>query len=288
MTHPPRVSDSIVVDEIGIEFGRYQDFILKTAYQLIFRSAGGFLRPFAVEGSVVPFREGKRVPVAQLFRKWRPGDEAFIERMCRLLHLRNFRNVGAGGLKLVFGFDPRIDGSFDALALEIKNLVEREDDRNFDRNDLICRIADTAAQDQALLAGIAAGIRRCGTSLAIDDFGASDLAPERVEALRPDIVKIDGEWFRQVTQKPETSRLFGPLVAGVQAMGAKVLVSGIEMPHQLVVCMEAGVDYLQGHLFGEPELAGTVIDERPRSPSSFLGRDRRIEPDGKVVRLFRR
>jgi len=288
MTHPPRVSDSIIVDEIGIEFGRYQDFILKTAYQPIFRSAGGFLRPFAAEGFVVPFREGKRVPVAQLFRNWRPGDEAFIERMCRLLHLRNFRNIGAEGLKLVFGFDPRIDGTFDTVACEIKALIEREDDRSLDWRDLICRIAETGAQGQALLVDIAAEIHRCGIGLAIDDFGARDSAPERVEALRPDIVKIDGGWFRQVTDKPETSRLFGPLVAGLQAMGAKVLVSGIEMPRQLAICMDAGVDYLQGHLFGEPELAGTIIDERPRSPSRFLSDHQRIEPDGKVVRLFKR
>ncbi|HVW55578.1 MAG TPA: EAL domain-containing protein [Rhizobiaceae bacterium] len=288
MTHPPRVSDSIIVDEIGIEFGRYQDFILKTAYQPIFRTAGGFLRPFAVEGFVVPFREGKRVPVAQLFRNWRPGDEAFIERMCRMLHLRNFRNVGADGLKLVFGFDPTIDGPFDTIAREIKALVERADDRSLDRKHLICRITETSSQDQALLAEIAAEIHRGGVGLAIDDFGARDSTPERVEALRPDIVKIDGGWFRQVTDKPETSRLFGPLVAGLQAMGTKILVSGIEMPHQLAICMDAGVDYLQGHMFGEPELAGTVIDDRPRSVDEFLGRDRRIESDGKVIRLFKR
>jgi len=277
-----------MVDEIGVEFGRYQDFVLKTAYQPIFRMAGGFLRPFAVEGFVVPFREGGRVPIAQLFRNWRPGDEAFIERMCRLLHLRNFRNVGAEGLKLVFGFDPRTDGPFDMVAREVQALVEREDDRCFERKDLICRIADAAAQDLVLLAETAAEIHRAGIGLAIDGFGIRDSAPECVEVLRPDIVKIHGDWFRQVTDKPETARLFGPLVAGLEALGAKVLVSGIEMPHQLAICMDAGVDYLQGHMLGQPELAGTVIDERPLSPSRFLDRAQRIEPDDKVVRLFKR
>jgi EAL domain-containing protein (putative c-di-GMP-specific phosphodiesterase class I) len=288
MTHPPRASDSIIVDEIGIESGRYQDFILKTAYQPVFRTAGGFLRPFAVEGFVVAFCAGRRVPVARLFDNWRPGDEAFIERMCRLLHLRNFRNVGADGLKLVFAFDPRTDGPFEAVELEIKALVGREDDRLFSRADLICRLAETASQAPVLLAKGAADIRHAGIGLAIDDFGAGDYEPERVEALRPDIVKIDGKWFRKVTETPETSRLFTSLVGSLQAMGTTVMVSGIDLPHQLAICMEAGVDYLQGYLFGEPELAGTIIDERPRPVNRYLRGADRVEPDGKVVRLFRR
>lgn len=288
MTHPPRISDSIMVDEIGIEFGRYQDFILKTAYQPVFRIAGGFLRPFAVEGFVVPFRDGARVPVARLFENWRPGDEAFIERMCRLLHLRNFRNVGADGVKLVFSFDPRVDGPFEAVALEIKALAGREGDRSIRRNDLICRIAETATQAPVLLAQTAAHIHGAGIGLAIDDFGAGTCEPERVEALQPQLVRIDGKWFQKLADRPETLRLFAPLVAGLQAMGAKVLVSGIETPHQLSICMEAGIDYLQGHLFGGPELAGTVIDERPQPVSRFLRRNDRVEADGKVVRLFAR
>ncbi|TAM99145.1 MAG: EAL domain-containing protein [Rhizobiaceae bacterium] len=288
MTHPPRVSDSIMVDEIGIEFGRYQDFILKTAYQPVFRMAGGFLRPFAVEGFVVPFRQGKRVPVARLFENWRPGDEAFIERMCRLLHLRNFRNVGADGLRLVFGFDPRVDGPFETVALEIKALAERDGDRSIGRNDLICRIAETVTQEPVLLTETAARIRRAGVGLAIDDFGVGNSEPERVQALRPELVRIDGKWFQKLADRPETLRLFAPLVAGLQAMDTKVLVSGIEMPHQFSICMDAGVDYVQGHLFGEPELAGAVIDERPRPVSRFLRRNDGIESDAKVVRLFRR
>lgn len=288
MTHPPRVSDSIIVDEIGIESGRYQDFVLKTAYQPVFRTAGAFLRPFAVEGFVVPFREGRRVPVARLFENWRPGDEAFIERMCRLLHLRNFRNVGADGLKLVFGFDPKVDGPFEAVALEVGALVESAEDRSLRQEDLICRIAETATQDLALLAEAAAKIHRSGMGLAIDDFGVGGCEPERVEALRPDIVKIDGKWFHKVTGTRETSQLFTPLVAGLQAMGAKVLVSGIDLPHQLALCLEAGVDYLQGYLFGEPELAGTVIDERPRPVSLYSRGNDRVEADGKVIRLFGR
>jgi EAL domain-containing protein (putative c-di-GMP-specific phosphodiesterase class I) len=289
MGHPPRVSDAIVVDEIGLELGRYQDFILRTAYQPIFRSAGDFLRPFAVEGFVMPFREGRRVPVSDLFRRWRPGDEVFIERMCRLLHLRNYRNVGAEGVKLLFGFDPQVDGAFSTILMEIDALVRRIDETSLVKEDLICVIAQTGNQDRGKLAGIAAEIRQNGMALAIDDFGIAEAAPERVETLRPEIVKIDGKWFRQLCAAPETTRLFNPLVAGLQGMGAKVLVSGIDTAAQLGTCVDAGVDYLQGHFLAAPQLAGTIMDERPRAIAGFLKGSTSVAPvEGNVVRLFGR
>ena len=49
---PAPFSESILVDDNGIEYGIYGDFRLRSAYQPIFRREGATLVPFAVEGLV--------------------------------------------------------------------------------------------------------------------------------------------------------------------------------------------------------------------------------------------
>ncbi|MGN6464994.1 MAG: EAL domain-containing protein [Rhizobiaceae bacterium] len=281
MKHPRRVRDAIVADEIGIEQGRYRDFVLKSAYQKIFVREAGLLRPFAVEGLVMPFFDGEPVPPEEFFEAAPPQDKVFVETLCRTLHLRNYDNIGEPGLVLFFNFDPRTGSDFAFMVKELEFIAGRYGEIQLESHLLVCEILETEAQDLGTLTRMAGEMRRHGIRLAVDDFGIGHSNLDRVKLIRPDIVKIDGGWFHQIAAVPAAAALFKSFVSGLHDLNAHVLVEGIETPEHLSCAVEAGADYMQGFLFSPPRLAGTVFDPSP------LRIDVLLRPDANVVPLFK-
>ncbi|MEQ9572719.1 MAG: hypothetical protein RLN95_11670, partial [Nitratireductor sp.] len=94
------------VDEVGIAYGRFQELRLKSCYQPLFRVEDDLLMPFAVEALVIAFTGGKAVPATKLFERAAAEERAALERLCRVLHMRNYHNIGVDGLELFFNVDP--------------------------------------------------------------------------------------------------------------------------------------------------------------------------------------
>ncbi|TJV43490.1 MAG: EAL domain-containing protein [Mesorhizobium sp.] len=271
------VGDAIFVDEVGIEFGVYGDFRLRSAYQPIFAPRGDTLHPVAVEGLIEPHRAGRPGSPRAFFEGVAAPDRLFVETMCRVLHLRNFHNIGVDGLDLFFNYNPLVNDHAGRALAEIRLMSRHLGELGLAPRMLVCEITEQAADD-ALLARLAREMRRDGIRIAIDDFGTGHSTEERVSLLKPDIVKIDGGWFAQFCRHAAAERFFRPLVSSLHDRGAKVLVEGIEQSIHLRVALEAGVDLLQGFLLARPALAGTVFEEEPLVVDALLGLDNKVVP----------
>lgn len=274
----PDTDKAIIADEIGIETGLYHDYRLKTAYQPIFRREGSRLCPFAVEGLAMPYLFGMRVPSFGFFGGMPPEDRSSVEGLCRVLHLRNYHNIGAPGLQLFLNCDPGADA--ERSIRDIRALAATMREIGLDPRLLTCGIAETQAVDGGAVAMLAGEVRRQRIRVALDDFGAGYSTVECVTRIGPEIVTISGAWFRLLQGNVETARLFPSVVAGFQGLGAKVLVKGIETAGELRMALDAGAEYLQGSLLAGPALAGTIFDEKPRPVDALLREEQ------KVVRLF--
>ena len=262
---PAVVGEAIFVDEIGIEIGVYGAYRLKSAYQPIFARVGDFMRPVAVKGLISPFLSGKPVLASEFFDKIPAHDALFVEGMCRALHLRNHHNIGADGLDLFFNYAPGANCDLEKSLLEIGFMVRRLNEIGLDPKQLVCEISDADAIDADVLQTLSLAMRGHGVRIAVDGFGVGDTTERQVELIQPDVVKIDGSWFRKVCLETAAIRLFGQLVSGLRIGGAKVLVEGIEDDDQLTIALAAGADLFQGFHLGRPALAGTVFDESPRA-----------------------
>ncbi|CCV08722.1 conserved hypothetical protein [Mesorhizobium metallidurans STM 2683] len=271
------VGEAIFADEVGIEYGVYGAFRLRSAYQPIFAPRGRFLRAVAVEGLIEPHRAGRRVAPAVFFEGLPPADRLFVETMCRVLHLRNFRNIGVDRLDLFFNYNPLINDHPGRALAEIRLMTRHLADFGLHPGMLICEITEQAADD-ALLVSLVREMRRDGIRIAIDDFGTGHSTEERVALIQPDIVKIDGTWFAEFCRHAAAERFFRPLVSALHDRGTKVLVEGIEQATHLRVALDGGVDLLQGFHLGRPALAGTVFDEEPLSIDRLLGMDSKVIP----------
>ncbi|MER8747759.1 EAL domain-containing protein [Mesorhizobium sp. M1050] len=273
------VGDAIWVDEVGIVYGVHGEFRLRSAYQPIFAPRGRFLHAVAVEALIEPHRGGRPGAPRVFFDSIAASDRLFVETMCRALHLRNFSNIGVDGLDLFFNYNPLINDHPGRALAEIRLMTRHLNEFGLAPAMLVCEITEQAADD-TLLARLAREMRRDGIRIAIDDFGTGHSTEERVNLLKPDIVKIDGIWFAEFCRHAAAERFFRPLVSSLHDRGAKVLVEGIEQPTHLRVALEGGVDLLQGFFLARPALAGTIFDEEPLHIDTLLGNV------GNVIPLF--
>lgn len=245
-----------LVDEVGIAYGRFGGLVLKSCYQPLYRVTGDWLQPFGVEALVTGMRDTVPVGADEILALVKGKQREGLERLCRMLHVRNYHQMGLPGMQLFFNADPGF--SFD----DVEHLGWLLAEEGVAPDLVTCEITEQAGDD-ARLRVLADELRAIGVRLAVDDFGAGHSTAERVRALRPDTVKIDAAWFRSVVARPEASRLLPALFSRLDDLGCRILVEGIETPRQLHAAVEAGADFLQGYLLARPALAGTIVDDAP-------------------------
>lgn len=271
LQHAVNVEQAIFVDEVGLEIGIYGNYRLKTSYQPIFRREGSELVPFAVEARVAPHRKGARMTAAEFFQGVPPSDRQFVEAVCRSLHLRNHRNIGVDDpehLQVYLTVDPGAG----ALA-SIAKMVE---EAGLSPGMIMCEILDAPTLPTKALSALVGELRGYGVRISVNEFRIGKSAVDRIARIEPDIIKIDGAWFRNVQDSAETARFFPAVITAFQGLGAKLLVQGIETAAELSAALDSGADYLQGMFLAKPALAGTDFDERPRSIRALLHDDRKV------------
>jgi EAL domain-containing protein (putative c-di-GMP-specific phosphodiesterase class I) len=269
------LDDAIIVDEIGIESGCYGIYRLRSLYQPIFKRREKTLKMVAVEGTTAPYIAGEEVPSEVFLAAVTDDDHDFVGRMGLALSLRNHRNIGLDTLELFVdpeGIEPG------ALIDRIRLVVGELAGSGLDPGQVICAFGEHAASDSTLLSRLAHEVRSYGLRIAVGDFGAGHWTDEAVDLLKPEIVRIDCDWFRQVCRDTTTVRLFDTVVSRLHERPSKVLVAGIDSSQQFAVALQAGVDLFQGPHLAAPAQVGTGLDETPLSIAERLGEAKRIIP----------
>ena len=95
--------------------------------------------------------------------------------------------------------------------------------------------------------------RAMGFSIALDDLGAGYSSLRLWSELRPDYVKIDRHFIDGIHQDAVKREFVGSILQMAKASRAQVIAEGIELPEELAVLAEMGVDLLQGYLLGRPQ-----------------------------------
>ncbi len=141
------VGDAIFADEIGIEYGVHGEYRLRSAYQPIFAPLGRCLHAVAVEGLIEPHRAGRAGSPRAFFESVATADRLFVETMCRVLHLRNFHNIGVDGLDLFFNYNPMINDHSGRALAEIRPASRHLSELGLAPGMLVREITEQAADD---------------------------------------------------------------------------------------------------------------------------------------------
>ena len=97
-------------------------------------------------------------------------------------------------------------------------------------------------------------IREMGFSFALDDLGAGYSALSILAELGPRYVKVDMTVIRGMDLDPRKRRLVDLLCRFADASQALLIAEGVETEAEANALRATGVPYLQGYLFGRPQL----------------------------------
>ncbi|MHC8319418.1 bifunctional diguanylate cyclase/phosphodiesterase [Pseudomonas sp. GB2N2] len=111
----------------------------------------------------------------------------------------------------------------------------------------------TPTDDFQLLQNALHHYRAMGFSIALDDLGAGYSSLRLWSELRPDYVKIDRHFIDGIHQDAVKREFVGSIMQIAKASRAKVIAEGIELPEELAVLTDMGVDLVQGYLLCRPQ-----------------------------------
>lgn len=119
---------------------------------------------------------------------------------------------------------------------------------------LIVEITETAAhRDIRRTAYFVAMVQELGCQVALDDFGSGYTSFRQLKTLSVDMVKIDGEFIRDLCDNADNRFFVKTLLEFTELFGLTSVAEFVENGETAKLLMELGVDYLQGYYFGKPE-----------------------------------
>jgi EAL domain-containing protein (putative c-di-GMP-specific phosphodiesterase class I) len=127
---------------------------------------------------------------------------------------------------------------------------------------LIFEVTETAAvADIEQARAFAQSLARVGCRFALDDFGAGYASFYYLKHLPISILKIDGEFVRELPRSPVDQRIISALVTVCTSLGIKTVAEFVTDEKTLELVRELGVDYAQGYHLGKPEPVGALKDD---------------------------
>jgi EAL domain-containing protein (putative c-di-GMP-specific phosphodiesterase class I) len=140
----------------------------------------------------------------------------------------------------------------------IRMLDELAPDRRMAHR-LIVEITETAAiHDINRTLAFVDALRDFGCRIAIDDYGAGHTNFTNLNLIAPNIVKIDQSYIARHAE-PNARAFIEAVVDLGQTLSFETVAEGVETEASAVALTEMGATYLQGYLFGAPEVPQTAL-----------------------------
>ena len=90
---------------------------------------------------------------------------------------------------------------------------------------------------------------QAGLMVAVDDFGAGASQMDRIEALEPDIVKLDMRLFKQAARGGKSADVALSVSSIANRVGCHIVCEGVETEEEFHFGIECGSNHVQGHIF---------------------------------------
>lgn len=98
-------------------------------------------------------------------------------------------------------------------------------------------------------------VQRYGISLALDDFGAGYTSFRYLRDFCFDMIKIDGQFIREISTHPDNQVLTQALMSIAQHFDMFTVAEMVETADDASFLIDSGIDCLQGYYFGAPTIA---------------------------------
>lgn len=136
------------------------------------------------------------------------------------------------------------------LAEEIEELLEMY---QVDGSSIIIEVTETSIiGDIEIAINTLVKIRSLGVKVALDDFGTGYSSLTYLKRLPIDVVKIDREFIKNITNKDQKEIIVEVVVQIAEALNLEVVAEGVETKEQLSYVLESKCEQAQGYFFSRP------------------------------------
>jgi diguanylate cyclase (GGDEF)-like protein len=111
-------------------------------------------------------------------------------------------------------------------------------------------------------------LRDMGCRVAIDDFGAGYTSFRNLHNLHVDMVKIDGDYVKNLNTSPDNQLFVRTLVDLAKNFRLETVAEWVSSEEDAKLLAELGIDYFQGFYFGEPTVSPDWMTSQPQPQKS--------------------
>ncbi|MFM0311039.1 EAL domain-containing protein [Paraburkholderia sp. RL17-383-BIF-A] len=178
------------------------------------------------------------------------ADARELDRIARCLHVANFMEQGISTGWLFLNTRPQV---FETGWPQRAFIDELSAHFGLPQERIVIEVLEQPADDESAVASMLAASQPRDFLIAIDDFGTGFSNFDRVWRFRPDIVKLDRSLVARAGRREGDDSMISHLIAMLHQSGTLVLAEGVETDEELMILMEADVDFVQGFWLGQPK-----------------------------------
>ncbi len=196
-----------------------------------------------------PIAPGAFLPIAERYGQIQAIDRWVVRHAIALLAERQ-----AAGSSL--GLEVNLSGESISDASVVDFIVSEIGNADIDPTALVFEVTETAAIGNLERARrLAQQLAELGCAFALDDFGAGFGSFSYLKHLPLDIIKIDGEFVRQLPRSRHDQVTVRAIVDIAVGLGKETVAEFVENEPTLKLLRKLGVDRAQGYYIGHPRLA---------------------------------
>ena len=256
------------LDEYGLEEPQNGEFVSKflgidlgSAFQPIYDSAAGDLFGHeALLRASLGHTQSVNPEFAFGFAE-QSGRLVKFDRVCRTLHLLNFRRIYDENGLLFLNVHPELLLSVNAHGRVFERILHAH---SVPTQRVVIEIRESAIEPTKPLTEAVENYRGRGYQIAIDGFGRKHSNLDRLWKLTPTFVKLDHALIQHAAVNAKAKIALLRLVDLIRDLDAQPVVQGIETQQQLDLAIESGSTLLQGNLLGLPATAKELHLRPPR------------------------
>ena len=94
--------------------------------------------------------------------------------------------------------------------------------------------------------------KELGFAIALDDFGTGNSTFDRINIIKPDLIKIDKSLFKNTKENHINKEIVKSIARMSHNLGIRVLAEGVEDEYAICLAMKSNINLFQGYYFCKP------------------------------------
>jgi EAL domain-containing protein (putative c-di-GMP-specific phosphodiesterase class I) len=165
-------------------------------------------------------------------------------------------------LLLFLNFEPSLINNFHAKEQNYC-FTEAIDKVEIPYKNFILEIKEDEISNTNALKEFCSYYKELGFSIALDDFGTGNSTFDRINVIKPDLIKIDKSLFQNTKNNHINREIVKSIARMGHNLGIRVLAEGVEDEDAICLALKSNVNLFQGYYFSKPvfELDTFLIDK---------------------------